>query len=113
MKVSALLNEYFDRQIPRRRIFEGSSIDLPVTPKKREWERDESGSGRKYEFTQREDLKDFIQAALDYDDETGTGLKFEVFGQYVITFLAEGEGYRSGKHAMMMLDSLYEEITGR
>jgi hypothetical protein len=114
MKVSALLNEYFERPGPRRsRIFEGPASDLPVSVKQKVWSRDEKGTGRLYEFSQREDMKDFVQAALDFDDETGTGFKFEIEGQRVHITLAVGEGYRSSDWSMAMLDSIYSEITGR
>jgi len=114
MKVSALLNEYFDKPAPRRsRIFEGPSSDLPVSVKKKVWNRDEKGTGRVYEFSQREELKDFTQAVLDFDDESGTGFKIEIDGQRIHVTLAVGEGYRSSDWSMAMLDSIYSEITGR
>ena len=114
MKVSNLLSEYFENQPTRKhRIFEGSVGELPVAVKKKTWDRDESGMGRVYEFTTREDLKDFVQATLDFDDESGTGFRITVEPQRVQVNLASGEGYRSSEWSMSMLDSIYSEITER
>lgn len=112
MKVSNLLSEYFDKgSVRRNRIFESPVGDLPVSVKQRVWTLDESGKGRVYKFSDREQMKDFVQAAMDFDDETGTGFQFVIESREVHVKLALGEGYRSSDWCMGMLDSIYSEIT--
>lgn len=112
MKVSSLLNEYFNKGTVRRnRILESPVGDLPVSVKKKVWTLDESGKGRVYKFSDREEMKDFVQAAMDFDDESGTGFCFIIESREVHVKLAVGEGYRSSDWCMGMLDSIYSEIT--
>lgn len=114
MKVSSLLNEYFESNPGRRgRIVESPVGALPVAVKKKVWTRDEDGVGRSYKFTDREQLKDFIQAVMDFDDESGTGFHITIESMKADVKLAVGEGYRSSDWSMGMLDSIYTEVTER
>lgn len=111
MKVSSLLSEYFESTPARRgRLFETRASDLPVAVKQKTWTRDEEGVGRNYKFTDRERMKDFVQATMDFDDQSGTGFHITIESQEVSVKLAVGEGYRSADWSMAMLDSIYNEI---
>lgn len=113
MRVSSLLNEYFEKSPPKRgRLFE-TSLDLPVSVQRKPWTRSEDGKGRTYDFSSREDLKDFVQTILDFDDESGSGLIVSVESAKVSVQLNQGEGYRPVERIMQILDSIYNEITGK
>lgn len=112
MKLSPILTEYFETQIPqRRKIFEGLPQRLPVSVQKSEWEHNKSQFLRKYNFLEREELKDFVQTALDIDDEMGSRLDIKIFGKDVSINFADDDDFVSKGSVSSMLDSAYSEIT--
>ena len=77
MKVSSLLQEYFERESsPHRRSYElppriDESFPLPVTPIKSGWERlrDPERIRRVFTFIDRSSLREFLSLLLEYEDE--------------------------------------------
>ena len=112
MKLSPILTEYFETQTPqRRKIFEGLPAHLPVSVQRSEWERNKSQFFRKYNFLEREELKDFVQIALDIDDEAGSRLDVKILGKDVSISFADDDNFVSRDNVSSMLDSAYSEIT--
>lgn len=74
MKISGLMREYFDMsnsyEVRSSRIFESMPKFLPIEPKDSRWNLSgENQLLRIFEFSNRENLKDFVQAVLDLEDE--------------------------------------------
>ena len=117
MKVSGLLTEYFDSAPNRRsRIVEGLPFSLPVTVSKSEWSRDDDqGLLREFKFSNREDLKDFVQAIFDLEDETHHHARTIVEGDTVKVFLtthSKGQVTDRDYDFASALDEMYSSMKG-
>lgn len=117
MKVSGLLTEYFDSAPSRRtRIVEGLPFSLPVTVAKSDWSRDDDkGLLREFKFIHREDLKDFVQAILDLEDEVHHHARTVVEGDTVkvsLTTHSKGQVTDRDYDFANALDEMYSSMKG-
>jgi len=114
VKVSHLLEGYFENGSGRRNLFESQiGYSLPVVPKRSEWTREEEGLLRKFEFNSRHTLKDFVLATLDLEDEMLHRVKITIEDETVNVFYSSSstaQGRDRDHEFTEYLEEIYEQV---
>lgn len=110
MKVSHLLEGYFESDL-RPKLHESGFIQgLPIVPKKSEWKAEGNNLLRTFKFKNSSHLKDFMVALLELEDDFQTDLTVTIESSTVK--VSSRINAHSSDEFLCDLDDVYTEITG-